>query len=259
VALALVVIVVINQLGAGNSEVTASLPASVASVVLHPNAAVLSAVGSGKQSGDLTRLDGTAVMKDSNGKPLITYVGAEYCPYCAAERWTMVYWLSQFGTFKGLKEIQSSASDVDPNTATFSFSKSTYASLYIDFSATEAYDRNQNPLQSLTPQVSSIFTKYDSPPYTALAGGFPFLDVAGRFVLSSTSFSPDLLKNLTWDQICARMKDPTDPVCVAIVGNANILTAATCIALGDVPASVCGSPTIRAIEPALQAMKAQPA
>ena len=34
----------------------------------------------------------------SGGKPEILYVGAEYCPYCAAERWAMVVALSRFGT-----------------------------------------------------------------------------------------------------------------------------------------------------------------
>lgn len=258
-ALVLVVIVVINQFGAGNAEVSASLPEFVASVVLHPDAAVITSVGSGKQPGELTHLAGTNVLRDSSGKPLIVYVGGEYCPFCAAERWTMVYWLSQFGTFKGLTESQSSATDVDANTDTFSFYKSTYTSSSIDFSATEAYDRSQNPLQPLTPEVSSIFTKYDTPPYTALSGGFPFLDIAGQYILINTSYDPAILKNLTWDQICTKLKDPNDPVCIAIVGNANILTAATCIAIGDQPATVCASPTIKAIEPALQAMKTTPA
>jgi hypothetical protein len=259
VALVLVVIVVINQLGAGNAEVSSSLPAFVASVVLHPDAAVIKTVGSGKQPGELTHIAGTNVLKDANGKALIVYVGGEYCPYCAAERWSMVYALSQFGTFKGLTEIQSSATDVDANTDTFSFYKSTYTSSVIDFSATEAYDRSQNPLQPLTPEVSSIFSRYDTPPYTMISGGFPFLDIAGRYILLNTSYDPAILKDLTWDQICSKLKDPTDPVCIAIVGNANILTAAMCIATGDQPATMCGSPTIKAIEPSLQGMTAIPA
>jgi hypothetical protein len=255
VALALVVIVIVTQLGAGNSETTAALPESVASVVLHPNDTVIKAVGSGKQPGELSRVAGATVLRDSAGKLQVVYVGGEYCPFCAAERWTMVYWLSQFGTFKGLSEIQSSATDVDANTDTLSFYKSTYTSSVIDFSATEAYDRDQQPLQQLSPQVSAIFSKYDTPPYTEIAGQFPFLDIANRYVLLNTSFDPALLQNLTWDQIAAKMKDPNDPVCKAIVGNANILTAATCLALGYVPASVHAASTINAIEPGLQAMK----
>src|SRR6202043_382420 len=58
----------------------------------------------------------TALLTASDGKPEILYVGAEYCPYCAAQRWAVVTALSHFGTFSGLGTTTSSASDVDPNT-----------------------------------------------------------------------------------------------------------------------------------------------
>ena len=32
------------------------------------------------------------------GLPEMLYMGAEYCPFCAAERWAMVMALSKFGT-----------------------------------------------------------------------------------------------------------------------------------------------------------------
>jgi hypothetical protein len=32
------------------------------------------------------------------------YIGAEYCPYCAAERWPLVMALSKFGTFSNLPQ-----------------------------------------------------------------------------------------------------------------------------------------------------------
>jgi hypothetical protein len=46
------------------------------------------------------------------GKPEVLYIGAEYCPYCGTERWSMIVALSRFGTFRGLKEIRSSPTDV---------------------------------------------------------------------------------------------------------------------------------------------------
>ena len=54
------------------------------------------------------------------------FVGAEYCPYCAAERWSMIMALSRFGTFTGLKEMSSESNDVDPDTSTFTFVDSSY-------------------------------------------------------------------------------------------------------------------------------------
>ena len=45
----------------------------------------------------------------ANGKPEMLYMGAEYCPYCAAERWAMIQALSRFGTFSGLSTVHSAS------------------------------------------------------------------------------------------------------------------------------------------------------
>jgi Domain of unknown function (DUF929) len=256
VAIVLIIIVVINQVGGtGNASTATPISATVRSALLNPSPSVIQAVGSGAQPGEMVRLPGNTVLRDSSGKPMIVYVGAEYCPFCAAERWSMVYWLSQFGTFKGLSEIKSSSTDVYPNTNTLTFYKSTYTSSTIDFSSSETEDVNRATLQTPTTLAAGLFTKYDTPPYTTQALGFPFIDIGGLYVLYSTSYSPSILANLTWDQIATKLKNPSDPVTQAIVGNANIMTAATCIATGDVPASVCSSSTIQAIEPSLKALK----
>ena len=255
VAVVLVIIVLINSIGGENVGTSVPISANVASILLHPDQTVISTVGSGAQPGELTKLPGDTVLKDASGKPMIVYVGAEYCPFCAAERWVMIYWLSQFGTFKGLTQIESSSTDVYPDTNTFTFYKSTYTSQYVDFVPNEVLDRDQNPLQTPSSQVSALFTKYGTPPYTSTTGGFPFIDVAGLYTLYNTSYTPQILANLTWQQIATKLKDPTDPVTQAIVGNANIMTAATCIATDDVPSSVCTTPTIQAIEPTLKALE----
>lgn len=38
----------------------------------------------------------------SHGRPELVYVGAEYCPFCAAERWPLAVALGRFGTFSRL-------------------------------------------------------------------------------------------------------------------------------------------------------------
>jgi Domain of unknown function (DUF929) len=255
VALVLIIFVVINSVGGTNTGTSVPISANVASILLNPSQSVISTVGSGNQPGQMVKLPGDTVLKDASGKPMIVYVGAEYCPFCAAERWSMIYWLSQFGTFKGLTQIESSSTDVYANTNTFTFHKSTYTSSYVDFSPNEVLDRNQNTLETPSSQVTALFTKYGTPPYTSTTGGFPFIDIAGLYTLYNTSYSPQILANLTWQQIATKLKDPTDPVTQAIVGNANIMTAATCIATGDTPASVCSTSTIQAIEPSLKALK----
>jgi hypothetical protein len=255
VAIALIVIVLVNLGGGGNATVSTPVPQAILSAVDNPAASVVSSVGTGGQPGEMIRLPASAKLVGSDSKPLVVFVGAEYCPYCAAERWSMVMWLSRFGTFKNLSEIQSSSTDVFPNTDTFTFYKSSYTSQYIDFSSNELQDRNQQALQSMTPQISNIFTKYDQPPFTTQSGQYPFIDIGGVFSLYSTSYTPNDLKNLTWSQIAAKLSNPNDQVTKDIVGNANILTAATCIATGDQPTSVCSSSTIQSIEQSLKTIK----
>ena len=62
----------------------------------------------------------------------ILFVGAEFCPYCAAQRWPLIIALSRFGTFSGLQTTTSSSSIEYPNTITFTFRSATFTSQYID-------------------------------------------------------------------------------------------------------------------------------
>ena len=48
------------------------------------------------------------------GKPAIVFVSEESCPFCAAERWSLVVALSHFGTWSHLGFTTSSAADVRP-------------------------------------------------------------------------------------------------------------------------------------------------
>jgi hypothetical protein len=95
----------------------------------------------------------------SDGKPEVLYIGAEYCPYCAAERWSVVAALSRFGTFSGLGQTQSSSVDYYPNTPTLSFEGAKYSSDYVAFQGYETEDRQRQPLDSLPPSVSRLFNK----------------------------------------------------------------------------------------------------
>jgi len=240
-----------------------TVPASVLSAVTNPGTSLFDTVGEGSAqtedpAGQLSRLTGTNSLTDSAGKTEVVYVGAEYCPYCAAERWSMIMALSRFGTFTGLKEMSSSSSDTDPSTSSFTFVDSSYTSQWVDFMPVEEQDQNQNPLQTPSASVEQIFTTYDQVPYSASAAGqpgFPFLDIGGSSVLYQTSFDPAILQGLSWKQIATDFASTGSPVTRAIVGNANFLAAAICIADGNQPSSVCSSSTIEGIETLL---KAQP-
>jgi Domain of unknown function (DUF929) len=251
VALIVVIFVVLGSRSSGApSPGLGSVPAAVLSAVTRPNPDIVAAVGTGGQPGNLNRVNGD-LLKGQGGKPMVVYVGAEFCPYCAAERWSLVMALSRFGSISNLQEMTSSSTDVDPNTSTFTFHNSSYSSSTIDFQTAELEDRNQQPLESPSAQISQIFNSVDKPPFTANAQGFPFLDIAGRFVLNSSSYDPSILQGLSWEQIASDLSQPGSPVTKAIVGNANYITAAICVTTGNQPAGACSSPVIQSIESTL--------
>jgi hypothetical protein len=236
--------------GTADTGTTALSPQVVAA--LSVPAATLDAVGS--PSGDVlpSKIGNGTVVKGADGKPLITYIGAEYCPYCAAERWALAVALSRFGTFSNLSGTHSSDSDVFPNTQTLSFYGSSYSSPYIDFQPVEettnqpAGDGYQT-LQTPTAAQSALVAKYDP------QGSIPFLDIANRYLITGASFSPQVLQGLSRSQIAADLSNPDSAVAQAIDGTANDITAAIAAVTGNQPSSVGSSATIAAIAQKLEA------
>jgi thiol-disulfide isomerase/thioredoxin len=264
VAVIVIVVIVVNQGAGAVVGIDDAVPGAVLSAVTDPSASVVSAVaGGGSQvtsnsnaAGNIVRVSSSHTTLTSNGKPEIVYFGGEYCPYCAAERWAIVMALSRFGSFSGLQQMASSPTDVFPNTHTFTFLNASYTSSYLVFNSTEAWDRNDNPLQSPTTQVQQILQTYQQPPYQA-SSGIPFLDIANRYTLYGVQYSPGVLAGLTWQQIAGDLSNPQSPVTQAIVGSANYLTAAICLTTGNKPASVCSSPTIQSLAAKLSSQAAQ--
>ena len=209
-------------------------------------AATLDAVGSPPRC-VLPDQDGNgAILKAADGKPLITYIGAEYCPYCAAERWALAVALSRFGTFENLSGTHSSDTDEYPDTQTLSFYGSSYSSPYVDFQAVEEATNQPDggsyqALQAPTAAQSALMAKYDA------EGSIPFLDIANRYVITGSSFSPQVLQGLSRSQIAADLSNPDSAVAQAIDGAANDITAAIASVTGNQPSSVGSSATIAAI------------
>lgn len=168
----------------------------------------------------------------SNGKPVILYIGGDYCPYCAGERWSLIVALSRFGEFSGLTYMLSSASDVYANTATFSFHTASYYSQYVTFVAVEEYDRQQQIQQPLTQNETSLIRQYDS------SGGIPFVDLGNQFI-AGTLYAPGPLKDLNWTQIASQLNNPKSNVAQIIDSGANALISAICKIDGGKPSSVC--------------------
>jgi hypothetical protein len=184
----------------------------------------------------------------SDGKPEILYIGAEYCPFCASQRWPLVVALSRFGTFSGLGLTTSSASDVYPSTPTLAFHGSTYSSDLIAFVPVET-ETNQpaasgvgyEPLESLTAEQLKLMQTYDVPPYTSQAGSIPFVLIGNRFVITGSSYPPDVLQGRTWQQIASALSDPSSPIAKQVLAAANMLTATICQLTDQQPSNVCTS------------------
>lgn len=268
VSLALVVVLFIfisrGQTATAGSSAQ-SVPASVFSGITQVNAQVYSKVGAGGLSNPVKPVIDPSTLTGPHGHPELLYIGAEYCPYCAAQRWSMIIALSRFGTFSNLHEITSAGgSEVYPNTPTFTFYQSHYTSQYVDFVPVEIEtnipDGNggYTALQPLTSQQNGILTKLDAAPYVSAesAGGIPFMDIGGKYITISSGYSPQVLTDLSWNDIASGLKDSSNAATQAIVGNANYLTAAICLTTNNKPANVCTAAPIPSLETQIQ--KANP-
>ena len=196
--------------------------------------------------------------------PQIFYLGAEYCPYCAAQRWATIIALSRFGTWKNLGNTTSSSIDIYANTPTFTFVNARYSSKYLAFESVEELNNVYNSttksygaLQKPTAAEQSIFSKYDTSTYIktmtpADNGSIPFISFANQFVQSGASYTPAALAGLTRSQIAAGLSNATSPVTAAIVASANYQTAALCKLTKEQPANVCTSGGVLAAKKAMK-------
>jgi thiol-disulfide isomerase/thioredoxin len=234
--------------GNGGAYPTSPADPTVVREITTIDPTILAAVGtgSGQVQAPPPKVSGSPpLLVGSNGKPEVFYYGAEFCPYCAAERWAMIVALSRFGTFQNLRQESSSSTDVYPSTPTLSFYHSSYSSTYLDFVPVEGQSYEGVTLQQPTADQQQLIATYDS------GGGFPFVDIANRYAYSGASYNPQVLSGLDWQGVASALSDPQSPVAQAILGTANYLTAAICQVTNQQPASVCQTAPIPQVEQAL--------
>jgi len=164
-------------------------------------------------------------------KPEVLYIGAEFCPYCAAERWSLVIALSKFGNFSNLEYMQSAPDD--GNIATLTFLNANYSSKYLSFVTVENEDRNHNLLQSPTADENSLWQEFNQ-------NAYPFIDIGGQYDIVTSQFSFGDLSNLNWTQIGSQLNNASSPTAKVIDGAANTLIASFCSITKQTPSSVCG-------------------
>lgn len=212
----------------------------------------LDSVGAGSAVAGPQQVSGVAgastPLTGSDGKPQLLFIGAEFCPYCAAERWAMAVALSRFGKLSGTSFTASSGSDVYPNTSTLDFKDASYTSKYLDFAPIEAEDRNHAKLQTVPKADDTLWGVLSAKYVNGGSKSFPFLDYGNKWVMTGPTFVPDKLSGLTQTQIANQLADPNSDVAKGIDGGANIVTATICNITNNQPASVCSSTAIKTIQ-----------
>jgi len=204
----------------------------------------------------------------SGNRPEVLFVGSEFCPFCAAERWPLVVALARFGTFTRLHNSSSAAQSVFPDTSTFTFADAVYSSRYVTLTGVELYSDTTGPdgtftrLARLTPSQAALVARYSPQGDGVTTGSSPFVDVAGRLIAVTSGFSPALLAGQSQSQIAGEIARPTPlvvgsggttppPTGQAVIAVANQLSAGICAATHQRPATVCLSRGVRAADASL--------
>lgn len=261
VVLVIVIVLVVVKV-TGNSQTSSTnavkpgpVPANIVSEVTHVPSSVFDAVGVTSPSVTVTspRVESNQPPLTFGGKPGFFFMGGEYCPFCAAERWSVVAALSRFGTVSGLETMASAATDYAPNTQTFTFAHAKFSSQYVAASLKEIYSnvktstgRAYQPLEKLTKPEAAAAKKYASTSSTTSSGTIPFMDVGNKLIFSGASYSPTILQNLSRAQIAAGLSTAKNPVTQAIIATANYLSAGLCSIDHGQPGNVCTSKGVTA-------------
>jgi hypothetical protein len=243
-AVAAVVLVVAVLIGVAlfgpkpQAAATGPLDASVYTKLSTVPVATFNQVGAGEGvSNPPKAVQASALTTD--GKPGVLYVGAEYCPFCAAERWPFVVAMTRFGQFANLQATSSGPPpEAYSNTATLSFHGATYTSQYLGFTGIETQTNTGQPLDQLTGDNKTIFETYNA------GGSIPFIDYGGKATANGASVDPTIFGGKSQAQIADDIADPSTATAKAVLGSANVISAQLCQLTNNQPAEVCTSPGV---------------
>lgn len=248
--LAVVLAIIRNHSGGGSSTAPQPVPQDVLTAVTQVPQSAWDAVGAANTKVPI----GIPANQRPASPPTVLYMGAEYCPYCAAMRWSLVTALSRFGTFSGLQLTASSATDIYPSTPTFTLAKAGYQSSNVTLQSVEMQGNtadatgNYPALQKPTSSQEALLSKYDAPPYVSADAQdtIPFVLIGGRYLINGAPFSPGLLTGQTWSNIAASLGAGQSTAAKAILASGNEITAAICAVDGGQATDVCNSPGVKA-------------
>ena len=244
VIVAVLVIVKVAGGGSGSGVVDQASPpagtaipaATLAQLQSVPISTLVAAPTSGIVTSPQT-VNGSPLVAD--GKPEMLFIGAEFCPHCAAERWPLYVALSKFGTFNPQPGRIHSANE-DGDVPTLTFYGTTYTSPYLAFNPVEVFTNKPEgngyaPLQTPTKAQLTLWENTNG-------GTFPFVDFGGKKVLPSAQYLFTPLQNLPFSTVAAQVGNNSTTIGAEIDASAAQLITTICGSLSDQkPAAVCSA------------------
>ena len=200
--------------------------------------------GSTVATGTVHHLGGFQQVADQavlvQGRLPVLFVSAQYCVFCAAERWALVDALERFGTLSQITSSQSAIVDgVSAPIPTYDLTQAQFASPVVDFQHVDVADQHGNALQQLTAAQQSRLDRYDP------RGGIPFLDIGDAYVQVSSGYAPSLLQGLSFAQVQQTLADPTSTVGQTIHQEGTRITVLICQLESLAPEAVCQDPAVQ--------------
>jgi Domain of unknown function (DUF929) len=167
------------------------------------------------------------------------FIGAEFCPICATQRWPMTVALSHFGTFTNLQQTHSAVSDGD--IPTLSYYGSTFTSPYLTFTPVEnttnqPTSSGYKPLQTPTPAQNALW-QANSPSGET----YPFIYIDGKWLLQTSQFPDTELEGHSFNQILNSVGNNNNTIGAAIDASAAVLIQKICSVTGEKPAATCAA------------------
>jgi hypothetical protein len=226
----------------GRSDGSTPAPAAIGKALANISPAALDQVGAGKLSPP-SQFQISKVGSPSAGKVRVISLNAAWCPHCAANSWPLAIALDRFGSLGGLRVVDTGtyyekALDAKPaysHTRGLSFISATYSSSLVEFEPIVIADRKGRALRKPTSAQQKVLAKFDP------KGGFPAVAIGGVFGLVGSGYDPGVLAHASPGLVVHDARDPSTPIARAVDGEANVITAAICVADGQQPAQVCSS------------------